>query len=231
MHLLPMVRLSLLFVVFQVALGAGAGCSEGLRAGTGGSGGVRATGGASGADAGGAAGGTSGAGAAVGGSRSGGASGAGGTAGTQVCAKPSADYCVESCYKVPTLSDEASCSNGILSCRAGWVLASSCPERACRTTPDACCDRSTGLVSENLCAETGYRAPCPDGTVETYFSSPWCVPKGIASETCAPLDGQPCAEPAVACRDMRGGRVTCTCSQYGTDASSGTWYCSVFIGP
>jgi hypothetical protein len=225
------------FVACNVAVLGIVGCTDALRAGTHGSGGAMATGGQAGSDAGVASGGSPGAGGTpLGGSRSGGASGstggAGGAAGTDACPELGYEYCVENCFKEYALSDNPSCNGGAWVCRSGWVLKSTCPDQACGVTPDACCDLTTGLVSANACAKTGYRASCPDGNMETYAMESWCVPSGlVAPQGCASLDRQPCTGPAVGCSDLSGGFVNCRCTQYGTDASSGIWYCSYFIGP
>jgi hypothetical protein len=237
MVLLPMRRLRFLALVCYVAAVGIAGCTDALRAGPHGTDGAMATGGRAGSDAGAASGGAPGVGAtSVEGARSGGASGsaggAGGSAGTNACPELGYEYCIESCFKDYALSDNPSCSNGAWVCPSGWILASSCPDQACGVTPDACCDLTTGLVTANACAKNGYRAPCLDGSMETYvFPEAWCVPQTLATAGCVSLDRQPCTGPAVGCSDTSAGTVTCQCNQYGTDASTGTWYCSFFIGP
>jgi hypothetical protein len=172
----------------------------------------------------------------MGGSRSGGASGStggtgGGTAGTAACPELGYEHCVENCLEDHALVDNAQCIGGAWGCRPGYVLASTCPVQACGVTPDACCDLTTGLVSENACAKNGYRAPCPDGNMQTYIGEAYCVPQGLPAGTCISLDRQPCTGPAVGCSDLSMAFVTCRCSQYGTDAAVGTWSCSSYLGP
>ena len=202
-----------------------------------GSGGVQATGGEIGHGGALSAGGIFGTGgASVGGSRAGGASGAtggasGGTSGTDPCAAFAYDFCVAKCLDEYGLSGNALCTNGAWSCRPGYVLASSCPIGACGVTPDACCDETTGIVTKNPCATNGFRAPCPSGDHETYQGQAWCIPKALTGVTCYSLDRQPCTEPAVGCSDTSAGIVTCGCGWSGSDSSTGTWYCSYFIGP
>lgn len=198
-------------VVCCAAAAGGAGCTDPLRGsprGTGGAigtGGATATGGRAGSDA------------------------SGGASGTDPCAKLDRDYCVAECLKERALTDSASCTNGAWTCRSGYVLASSCPDQACGVTPDACCDLTTGLVTQNACADNGYREACSDDGTETFYDRGRCVPKTILG-TCESLDGQPCSGPAVGCRDVSAGLVTCWCLS-GFDASPGTWRCSYLIGP
>jgi hypothetical protein len=204
-------RQVLLAAVRSVALIGIVGCSDALRAGSRGTDGATATGGGAGSQ---------------------GDAAAGGATETGGCPEVGHEYCVETCFADHALSDDPWCSKGAWVCRSGWVLASTCPAQACRVTPSSCCDSTTGLVSENPCARDGYRAPCPDGNIETYsFPSAWCVPQGLGVAGCASLRGQPCTGPAVGCSDMSGGSVTCWCGQYGTDASTGIWDCSFFLGP
>jgi hypothetical protein len=129
------------------------------------------------------------------------------------------------------MSDTAMCTNGAWGCRPGYVLASSCPARACRITRQACCDLITGLVTENPCAKDGYRSACPDGSMEASLSQTWCVPRSLQQVTCISLDRQPCSGPAVGCSDMSMAFVTCECLRPDADASAGTWRCSAHIGP
>ena len=235
----PMRRLRVLAASCYVAVAASAGCTNSLRASSPGDG-AMATGGQAGSGGAAASGGNSGAGgsstASLGGSRSGGASGAtggasGGTSGTDACAKLAYDYCVADCLKEHSLVDNPLCSNGAWSCRSGYVLASSCPDRGCGATPDACCDLTTGLVTDNPCAANGYRAACPDGNSETSSRQAYCVPKSLTGVSCGSLDRQPCDGPAMGCSDMSDGIVTCECGRAGADASPLIWYCTVFIGP
>jgi hypothetical protein len=237
--LFSMRRLRFSAVVCFVAVAGLAGCTDPLRGRTPGTGGAMSVGGALtiGGRAGSGAGGIFGAGgASVAGSRAGGASGSagganGGTSGTAPCAALADDHCVAKCLVEYALVDNALCTNGAWSCRSGYVLASSCPVGACGVTPNACCDLTTGIVTENSCSTNGFRAPCPDGNMETYLYQSWCIPKALAGVTCSSLEGQPCAEPAVGCSDLSGGMVTCECSWSGSDASAGTWYCRYFLGP
>jgi hypothetical protein len=208
--------------------------SAGASAGALGMGGAKPTGGVQGAggasvtgDSLGAVGGAAGADAAGAGGASGGSSG------TDLCTSLAYDYCVEHCLTNEALRDNASCTNGSWTCRRGYVLASSCPSRACGVTPDGCCDLTTGVVSENPCAADGYRASCGDGSAVTYrWPEAFCVPKSLAGRDCYTLDRAPCSEPAVACSDMSMGSVDCYCSvTAGSDASTGIWHCSAYIGP
>jgi hypothetical protein len=224
--LFPIRSLGLLAAVCYVAVAGGIGCTSGLRANLPGTDGAVATGGHVG----------SGGATSTGGSRSGGASGgtggaSGGTSGTSPCAKLGYDYCVADCLKENSLRDSPVCSDGAWSCRSGYSLASACPERGCGATFDACCDLTTGLITDNPCAKDGYRGACPDGSMETSNSQPYCIPKTVTGAGCSSLDRQACDGPAVGCSDVSGGFVTCKCSRVGTDASAGTWYCSVYIGP
>ena len=240
--LYPTRGLRVAVAVCCAAAAAGVGCTDPLRGSPRGTGGAigadaaTASGGRAGSGAAGASGGVSGTGGWSAGSRSGGASGSaggasGGASGTDPCAKLDRDYCVAECLKEHALTDSASCTNGAWTCRSGYVLASSCPDQACGVTPDACCDLTTGLVTQNACADNGYREPCPDDSTETYYGQGRCVPKTILGATCESLDGQPCSGPAVGCSDMSLGFVTCWCGLSGVDASPGTWRCSYFIGP
>jgi hypothetical protein len=238
MVLFPMQRLRVCAAACAVAVAGLAGCTDALRTDPHGTGGAMATGGRSGAGGAAALGGVSGAGdAPVGGSSAGGSPGSAGgasgaTSGTDPCGQLDYDPCVANCLEEYPLIDNATCSNGAWRCRSGYVLASSCPALACGVTPGACCDRTTGFVTRNACAASGYRAPCPDGSVATQdVPEAYCVPDALAGVTCHSLDGQPCTGPAEGCSDTSSGFVTCACSRSGSDASAGTWYCSYFIGP
>jgi hypothetical protein len=201
--------------VCYVAVVGLAGCTDPLRGrthGTGGAmivGGAMTTGGRAGSGTAAASGGASGAGgsnltiSSGGVQAAGGAIGqsgtlaSGGTSGTAPCAELASDHCVAKCLTEYALVDNALCTNGAWSCRSGYVLASSCPAGACGVTPDACCDLTTGSVTKNSCATNGFRAPCPDGNMETYQSQSWCIPKPLAGVNCSSLDRQPCSEPVV----------------------------------
>ena len=163
---------------------------------------------------------------------SGGAAGTGGgTSGTNACAKVAYDHCVTECLEELVLIDNAICANGAWTCRSGYVLASSCPKQACGVTPDACCDRTTGIVTRNPCNPDGSREVCPDGGTETYMSQPWCIPSTLAIGACISLDGQPCSGPAVGCADMSAALTRCACNGAALGTTARTWTCSVYIGP
>lgn len=211
--------------------------SAGAPGGIPGSGGARSTGGVQASGGARAPGGSLGA---VGGARSGAGTDAaggasGGSSGTDPCAGLAYDYCVDHCLTKNALRDTASCTHGSWTCRSGYVLASSCPSGACAVTPDACCDLTTGVVSDNPCSADGYRAACGDGSGATYgWPEAYCVPSslGIAGGGCYSLNSGPCSGPAIACSDMSIGSVDCHCDVVaGSDASTGTWHCSAFIGP
>jgi hypothetical protein len=175
------------------------------------------------------------AGAPVGGASAGGATSvavgaSGGASEPDACATLGDDHCVTECLKELVLVDNATCANGAWTCRSGYVLASTCPEQACGVTPDACCDLTTGVVTENPCNTDGSRRTCPDGGTETYRNQAWCVPLTLEGATCHSLDRQPCTGPAVSCYDMSMAFVDCACFGLDSDTSSGTWYCSYFIG-
>jgi hypothetical protein len=220
-------RLAVVVVVCHVVAAGLAGCTDALRANTG-HGGMSSVGGAKGTGGAVSAGGAVGAGSVLSG---GGPAGGGGASGTDACAQLGHDYCVSDCLAEHAMPDNAICSRGGWTCRTGYILASSCPDRACGVIPNACCDPTTGVVSYNPCSTVGYRGLCPEGHTETYEGQAWCVPKTLTGTTCISLDRQPCSEPAVGCSDLSMGVVTCGCSLSGSDASSGIWYCSAFIGP
>ncbi len=178
----------------------------------------------------------------VGGNAAGGASSSaggadGGTSGTEACATPSSDYCVEACLADHALWGNATCSNGAWGCRSGYVLASSCPAQGCGVTPDACCDSTTGAVTQNPCKTDGYREACPSKNTATYLDEAYCVPDSLVPtflNNCFALDRRPCntADPATGCSDVESGLgvVTCGCGGAVADGSIGTWYCSAFMG-
>jgi hypothetical protein len=155
----------------------------------------------------------------------------GGSPTTGTCAQLGHDFCVSGCFEEHSLSVDATCNGGAWSCRPGYVLASSCPARACGVTPDACCDLMTGMVRRNLCTTDGYRDTCPDGCAETNYANAFCVPKTLGDIPCISLDRQPCTGPVEGCRDMSSGLVTCDCIGAAADSSVGTWYCSSYVGP
>lgn len=129
-----------------------------------------------------AAGGTLGTGGApVGGVSTGGTStlAAGATGGSSLadtCGNLDYDHCVTDCFEESVLVENATCANSAWSCRAGYVLASSCPQQACGVTPDGCCDMTTGIVTWNPCNTDGFRQTCPDGAAETNRDGYMCVP-------------------------------------------------------
>jgi hypothetical protein len=154
-----------------------------------------------------------------------------GKSGTESCATLEHDHCVTDCFDARAFVDNALCTRGAWSCPPGYVLASSCPALACGVTRDACCNLTTGLVTENACDKNGYRSACPEDSMEVYAWQPWCVPKSLERVPCRSLHEQPCTGPALACGEVGGGYVSCRCEGLGADASVGTWYCSVFLGP
>jgi hypothetical protein len=155
----------------------------------------------------------------------------GGTGGSGACAKLGDDHCVTECFRELKLVDNAICADGAWACRSGYVLASSCPPRACGVTPDGCCNMTTGIVSENPCNMDGARRACADGATDAYLSQTYCVPLSLGGRDCQSLDRQPCTGPAVSCHDLSAAFVHCVCSGLGTDGSAGTWQCSSYIGP
>lgn len=115
---------------------------------------------------------------------------------------------------------------------AGGSSSLSTGGRGGTVTPDACCDGTTGIVTENPCTADGTRRPCPNGRSETYLSQPWCVPLTLQGATCISLEGQPCTGPAMGCHDMSMAIVRCACTRLDySSAASSTWQCSSFIGP
>jgi hypothetical protein len=174
----------------------------------------------------------------VGGDAAGGASSSvgasnGGTSGTDACATLPYDSCVANCLQALGAFGLPTCISGAWKCPSGYVLASSCPAQACAVTADACCDRTTGLVTQNPCTSDGYREACPPGSSQTYQGEAWCIPQTLAISgfKCASLDGQPCSGTALGCSDMSGGFVNCSCSIAHADGAVGSWACTYFIGP
>lgn len=159
----------------------------------------------------------------------GGSDSGGGGVGPEDCGPPGQEHCVTECLAELVLVENAACANGAWTCPTGYVLASSCPANACGVTPAACCNLTTGLITENFCQEDGYRSACPVGTNGTDGKS--CVPESLGNATCASLDAQPCSGPAVRCQDRSLIEGRCTCQGLGSDASTGTWHCSRSAGP
>jgi hypothetical protein len=155
----------------------------------------------------------------VGGVSVGGTSGGSeGTSTMDTCAGLERDYCVKYCLNESNLVLEPTCANGVWTC-SDWVLASSCPPQSCGRTPDACCNRTTGELTLNLCGGNGYRGTCADETEATYF--PWCVP--LPYSGCGGLDGRPCAAPAMYCREKNVDEILCACN-----VSDSTWHCQTW---
>jgi hypothetical protein len=166
---------------------------------------------------------------------SGGASGlagaSGGASGTDGCRGLNDDHCVTECLDELVLVENAICANGAWICPSHYVLASSCPQQACGVTPDACCNMTTGIVTENPCNADGLRRACPDGSTQAYLHESFCVPRSLEGMTCASLDGQSCTGPAVGCDDMSKAFVHCSCAGLDAGVSNGIWRCGYFIGP
>jgi len=153
----------------------------------------------------------------------------GDTSATDTCGNLSYDYCVSDCLTEGALVANATCRSGVAGCRSGFILASTCPPRACGTTADACCDLDIGIVTSNPCGSEGYRGVCPVGNTMTYGREAICVPQALSDKTCYSLNGSPCTAPSMGCSDMSNGQVICSCFRIGADAPTGTWQCSSLI--
>jgi hypothetical protein len=224
---IPRRALSFVAALCLVAFAGIAGCTEGIRAGNHDAGTGTGMAGATGTM------GLSGGALSQGGLSSGGTrtGGAMGSASGESCANLKYDYCVDDCLKDRALTDSALCTNGSWSCPRGYVLTSSCPVLACAVAGGACCNLTTGLVTENACEKNGYRSACPQGSEQAAAWQPWCVPQSLERTPCRSLDEQPCTGPALACRETSRGYISCECVGLGADASAGTWHCNVYIGP
>lgn len=149
------------------------------------------------------------------------------TAPIVACDEAARSYCITDCFLELSPSDLSTCVDGNWTCRAGYFLASSCPADACRVALDRCCDGITGVSSQRICGDDGYRPPCPEGTRATL--NWFCIPDALAISDCMTLNGKICSGPETNCSSFERMGADCSCNSF--DGSETRWHCFSYIGP
>ncbi|HVR19696.1 MAG TPA: hypothetical protein VMS65_08370 [Polyangiaceae bacterium] len=167
-------------------------------------------------------GGTAAGGASTGGTAFGGAGGTPSTGGTSGsggddCSNVPPDgyvgKCIGDCSYDPDDFVWPVCAGNRYVCPTGSMPIRDChPESCARRYDSECCRTANGAVNPMRCsADGGGTLPCEPGSVQ-HERGASCIPDGIDVNDCVELEGRPCTDTTIQCRQGTGcGTTTCSC--------------------